>query len=293
MYELLLYGQVPASRHTQLLNILAGLSAMQPQRVYERRVLFKPKKIPEVTGPARGGTQGVAAQKVGNQGAGARHTNTDVFYVTLVKAIEEGGVYVDGKGKEGGGGKWRMKFEELPVPGRKNTILRIANESTINHDEDVEGYLDKLGYEYVPSSPPFSPFPSKSRVTNSHRRYVQELISSGHQFILSSTILHLHHHLRYPVPQPPSLSSPLPPSSAMVPLDPSGTYILEAKIRITDATPALLARAEKELLQFKERMQGVLEMNVPERLALDTRALRNRPQLILKGEKRAERERPA
>ena len=44
MHELLLFGQIAASRHDQVLNILAGVAAMQPVAVFEKHLVFKPNR---------------------------------------------------------------------------------------------------------------------------------------------------------------------------------------------------------------------------------------------------------
>lgn len=48
MHELCLYGQVAAARHEQILQILAGIAAMQPNIFYERQLVFKPLRPEEV-----------------------------------------------------------------------------------------------------------------------------------------------------------------------------------------------------------------------------------------------------
>lgn len=55
-------------------------------------------------------------------------------------------------------------------------------------------------------------------------------------------------------------------------LDPSGAYVLQAALRVSDGTkPELMARGITELLALKEMLKGVVEMAVAERLSLDTR----------------------
>ena len=85
MHELLLFGQVPASRHNQVLNILAGISAMQPQPILEKHLVFKPNRKPG-TGPAKpvGGAQDI--QKAG--GAQAIQAQ-DLFHMQLVADVKE------------------------------------------------------------------------------------------------------------------------------------------------------------------------------------------------------------
>ena len=65
MHELLLYGQVSAARHGQVMKILAGVAAMQPRRTLQRRVIYRPEREPEEPSShvRRGGTQTVTAAK--------------------------------------------------------------------------------------------------------------------------------------------------------------------------------------------------------------------------------------
>ena len=72
-----------------------------------------------------------------------------------------------------------------------------------------------------------------------------------------------------------SVSSPrksLPPYSSLIPLDPSGGYVLQASARVQDGTkPDSINLAINELKAFKDMMKGVVEMEIGNRLALDTR----------------------
>ena len=84
MHELLLISQIPPARHLQLLNILAGISAMQPVPVLEKHLVFKPNKNEN---KARGAQVG-GAQDV--QKALQKETQGEVFYVQLVGERDEG-----------------------------------------------------------------------------------------------------------------------------------------------------------------------------------------------------------
>ena len=56
------------------------------------------------------------------------------------------------------------------------------------------------------------------------------------------------------------------------PLDPSNGFVLQASIRVLDGTkPETMAIAMNELKAFKDMMKGVVEMEIGDRLALDTR----------------------
>ena len=82
MHELLLFGQVPESRHNQVLNVLAGVAAMQPQPILEKHLIFKPNRTPGSGAQKQvGGAQDI--QKAGAQTFQAQ----DLFYMQLVADV--------------------------------------------------------------------------------------------------------------------------------------------------------------------------------------------------------------
>lgn len=90
MHELLLFGAIPPSRHTQLLNILSGLSSMQPSPIHsEKHLVFKPNRAPGSAGSLKvGGSQDVSVQKSQAQA----HTTGDLFYMQLVAEVSGRGI---------------------------------------------------------------------------------------------------------------------------------------------------------------------------------------------------------
>lgn len=85
MHELLLFGQVPLSRHEQVLSILAGVAAMQPQPFLEKHLVFKPARLPSGFRPGHtGAVQGVPNAQI--QAIQAQ-TQGDIFYLQLVADI--------------------------------------------------------------------------------------------------------------------------------------------------------------------------------------------------------------
>jgi mediator of RNA polymerase II transcription subunit 18 len=156
MHELLLYGQVPAARHEQLLNILAGITAMQPQRVVERHALYKPTRTSAPTLVQRGGTQGV--QNVQKQAQNQRVT--DLHYIHLVKIVEENdfgqraeaassmnAVHADDSKPEN---PWTIQFQDTPEPGKRPASLRYVSMTEVIQG-DVQQYMVGFGYRYVHS----------------------------------------------------------------------------------------------------------------------------------------------
>lgn len=63
-----------------------------------------------------------------------------------------------------------------------------------------------------------------------------------------------------------------PPLESLRPLDPSGEFILQASIRVQDGNkPETMKVATDQLARFREEMKGVVDMEMGDRLALDTR----------------------
>jgi len=105
--------------------------------------------------------------------------------------------------------------------------------------------------------------------------YVSEYVLEGHQVIHGNLILSLHRHLRLP-PDDGSLALPrkqLPSLDTLRPLDPADSWILQASVRVQDGNkPESMTLGINELRTFKEMMKGVVDMEVADRLTLDTRA---------------------
>lgn len=83
MHELLLYGQVPAARHEQVLKILAGVAAMQPRHTLQRCILYRPTRAPDEPGAnlRRGGSQAVGVKQAKQTAAPA------LYYTRLVQRL--------------------------------------------------------------------------------------------------------------------------------------------------------------------------------------------------------------
>jgi mediator of RNA polymerase II transcription subunit 18 len=276
MHELLLYGQLPAARHGQLLNVLAGLSAMQPKRIIERHVLFKPTRGPVQLDIVRGAGAGTQAQTQAKKKQQQQVQQTGELYHThLVKDLEEedfGRVVngdqpmdLDGSDEDEEQRAWRLRFEDVPEGGKRTAILRMV-ENTDLPEGDTQAYMEGLGYRY-------KIFYDLVFLCLYLHRYLSEYIVDGHRFVHNNVVLYLHRVLQLPSQHDTtSINTPLPPSSTLVPLDPSGGYLLQAMVRLSDGTnPKIVNLGLEALDAFRLRMKGVIDMRMPERLALDTR----------------------
>jgi mediator of RNA polymerase II transcription subunit 18 len=111
--------------------------------------------------------------------------------------------------------------------------------------------------------------------------FVTEYYVEGYRFVHGNVIVFLHRVLHEPgvrsVEEAPKIS--LPSFAALQLLDPSGAYVLEAKVRVQDFKDATtLESGVTELKDFQKQMMGCVELSLPDRLSLDTRVKYKPPQ---------------
>ncbi|KAF1960145.1 hypothetical protein CC80DRAFT_286787 [Byssothecium circinans] len=254
MHELLLYGQVPAPRHEQVLKILAGVAGTQPRHILERHIIYRPTREPEEPGAhlsRRGGTQNVAAKSQKQTGA------KDLFYQQLIQKLsnedfgQQNGQTLSAEVQPGEEPKWSLEFQDLPDTGDRGVSIRQTN-STHLVSGDPHAWM-------VASGP---------------HQFVSEYYIEGHRFVHGNVIVFLHRILHEPgvrsLETAPKVE--LPAFTALQPLDPSGAYILEAKVRVQEFNnTVVLDGGVRELLGFQEQMKGCVELALPDRLSLDPR----------------------
>ncbi|KAI9831426.1 MAG: hypothetical protein M1819_005025 [Sarea resinae] len=287
MHELLLFAQVPDSRHDQLLQILAGVAGMPPQRVIERHLIFKPRLTPGQRTTQVGGSQGIQNAQVqalqGQLGGELYHLqlvaevdeeefpgdesqpNTtaadqdEVMKGTEETAVERGPVSTSSQKTEQAQPPafdfnqqaWTLCFSDLPeVAGRRPVTSRMISSIDIK-EGDVIGFMEGLGYNFV-----------------------SEYVLEGYRVFHHNLILLLNRIRKLP-PESNSTGSPrkhLPPYNSLDLLDGSGAYMLQASVRVQDGNkPESMTLGISELRAFKEMMKGVVDLDVADRLSLDTR----------------------
>lgn len=139
MHELLLYGQLPAPRHEQVLKILAGHAAMQPRRVLERHIIYKPTREPDEPGAHLG--RGGGSQTIGGKPV-KQGTVKSLFYAKLVQKLDSedfGRAHNDqtdtkslsANVKSGEEPKWSFEFSDLPDTGDRGVSARLASSTDI------------------------------------------------------------------------------------------------------------------------------------------------------------------
>lgn len=142
MHELLLYGQVPLERHDQVLKILAGVAAMQPQALFERHLIYRPMRSAQDNKPNK---------KFPNKPVKPQ-TLTFQHLVRQLDQSEFGTdspVLLESENNESASQSpyaWRIQTQETPEPETKTLVLRQATDTAIDKDQ-LRKFLDPTNNE--------------------------------------------------------------------------------------------------------------------------------------------------
>lgn len=176
MHELLLFGQIPSSQHDQLLNILAGVAAMQPVPILEKHMVFRPNKAAGSALPVQvGNAQDIQKSQV--QALQAQ-VQGELFYIQLVadvadkilgEDIQEGADVdmernevekpevapnaVESDKKSTKPERWTLQFRDLPEVARQRPVTsRQISDVPITSGDPMK-FMSALDYSYVPRLP--------------------------------------------------------------------------------------------------------------------------------------------
>lgn len=174
MHELLLFASVPSHQHHELLQQLAGLTAMQPRHCLERRLVFKAYRKPGVFSLRTGASQDV--QPVEMQRLN-KMLNGNIFYTQLVGPVSEGDfgskslspedqhqdqdISMTGMGEENqvdydghydydyDRQPWRLEFRDIPEAATRSAVTsRLMSSASLPHG-DVMAPINAWGYRLV------------------------------------------------------------------------------------------------------------------------------------------------
>ncbi|BDD60588.1 Mediator of RNA polymerase II transcription subunit 18 [Monascus purpureus] len=277
MHELLLFASVPLHQHHELLQQLAGLTAMQPRHCLERRLVFKAYRKPGVFSLRTGASQDV--QPVEMQRLN-KMLNGNIFYTQLAGPVSEGdfgstspspedqhqdqdismtgmgeGNQVDHDGRydyDYDRQPWRLEFRDTPEAATRSAVTSRLMSSASLPRGDVMAPMNAWGYSFV-----------------------TEYVVEGDIFVYDDIVLFLHRVLQYPSSQAEH-SQPrrqLPSLEQMAPLDKSGSYVLQAAITVQDGgNQETMETASQHLLGLRERLRTAVRLEPADRLSLDSRA---------------------
>lgn len=240
MHEYRLYTTIPTTRKTQVLNILAGITASQPVSITHQTLIYQQLKAETAPAFKKGQTKPTAGP--GQQQARLNH-------VKLVRDVKAEGSSDDGK--DHGAGKWRVREEAIPDPAMKAVTSQAVVERELD-DASMEKF--KSGSEWY--------------------RYASQYSSSGVRFVHHNLVIYMTR--LYTSGNIASdgdmLNAPPPALENANLLDPSGAWLVEVCVKVDDGgNTGLRDRATKELEGFKRELEGAVDLGMPDRLALDPR----------------------
>ncbi len=114
MHEFSLYSQIPATRHGQVLQILAGVTASQPTATFEQTLIYQQARLAET---------GSKKAPAGRQSAVPA---SRLSYHKLVRDL---------KGAEGENAPWTFRAEDVPLPGMPSFVSRATTEHVFGEAE--------------------------------------------------------------------------------------------------------------------------------------------------------------
>ncbi|KAI5301847.1 Mediator of RNA polymerase II transcription subunit 18 [Ascosphaera pollenicola] len=131
--------------------------------------------------------------------------------------------------------EWEIVFNDTPIAGSKIPVnTRVTSTASLPYGDPLP-FLNSLGFNYIS----------------------EVLVFPGQE-----------------EPRDPFVpTDKLPALDAMLPLDSTGSYILQASLTVEDgADPDLIRNGADRLLALKDRLKFLLPLEPVDRLSLDTRA---------------------
>jgi mediator of RNA polymerase II transcription subunit 18 len=137
--EIFLYGQIDHERHSEVLSILSGLTASEPEVVSERHVIFRPTKASTI-GSFVGGTQTINARP------NAANQSKDTFYTQLVKRIKPSDFEKVVSRDEARSG-WEYHLYNTPEPNQTIAGIRTVQTTELKEARDPVEQMTTGGYQ--------------------------------------------------------------------------------------------------------------------------------------------------
>lgn len=170
MHELLLFASVPVHQHHELLQQLAGLTAMQPRRCIERRLVFKAYRKPGLA-PRVGASQDL--QQSGDLQRVNKMLNGGMFYIQVVGPVlprdfgrsaasdpdthmagvedsnppaPETPLPPQGSDYDYDQQPWKLEFRDIPEAGTRSAVTARVMASVALPRGDVVSSMNAWGY---------------------------------------------------------------------------------------------------------------------------------------------------
>jgi mediator of RNA polymerase II transcription subunit 18 len=169
MHELLLFASVPAHQHYELLQQLAGLTAMQPRHRLERRLVYKAYRKPGLINTRVGASQDLQGNEMQRLN---KMLNGGMFYTQVVGAVSETDFGAqssaalsgnpdaamsgtDSQEKNEGhyynyeNQHWKLEFRDIPEAGTRSAVTTRLMASVSLPKGDIATPMNAWGYRLV------------------------------------------------------------------------------------------------------------------------------------------------
>jgi mediator of RNA polymerase II transcription subunit 18 len=149
MHEQSLFASVPVHQHHELLQQLAGLTAMQPRHCLERRMIFKAFRKPGLAGRT-GASQDLQQADLQRLN---KMLNGNMYYTQVVGPVTEAefgsaesqmsdeGVYDYGRQP------WKLEFRDIPEAGTRSAVTSRLMSSATLPTGDIVPSMNAWGYK--------------------------------------------------------------------------------------------------------------------------------------------------
>ena len=165
MHELLLFASVPAHQHHELLQQLAGLTAMQPRHRLERRLIFKAYRKPGLINTRVGASQDLQGNEMQRLN---KMLNGGMFYTQVVGPLDESDF---GLNRSSAGDPdaamsgteeiptncppaysyenqpWKLEFRDIPEAGTRSAVTARLMASSNLPKGDISTPMTAWGYK--------------------------------------------------------------------------------------------------------------------------------------------------
>ncbi|KAJ5477196.1 Mediator of RNA polymerase II transcription subunit 18 [Penicillium diatomitis] len=283
MHELLLFASVPVHQHHELLQQLAGLTAMQPRHALERRLVYKAFRKPGLNTGRVGGSQDLQQANAADLQRVNKMLNGGMFYTQVVGPVSE---------KDFAAAPVKVTASELDSDTQmagmelSNPSASVQADTAATYDFDRQPW--KLDFRDIPEAATRSAVTTRVMASAALPRgniepsmnawgygFVTEYVVEGDIFIHNDIVIFLHRVLHYPSdekePREPRRS--LPSLKKMAPLEKTGSYVLQASIAVQDGSnQETMKTASQHLLGLREQLKSAVRLEPADRLSLDTRA---------------------
>lgn len=165
MHEQSLFASVPVHQHHELLQQLAGLTAMQPRHCLERRLIFKAYRKPGVAGRT-GASQDL---QQGDLQRLNKMLNGNMYYTQVIGPVSESDfgstdpvdrdtqmAGMDESNSDGSssspsydyeGQPWKLEFRDIPEAGTRSAVTsRLMSSATLPRGDVVQA-MNAWGYQ--------------------------------------------------------------------------------------------------------------------------------------------------